>query len=59
MFTGSLIVIDAMNFPGANIAAIVIESFSANSLSFYVLSDKEGKVIDSSNDQNLVRENIE
>jgi len=39
--------------------ALVTESFGANSLPFYVLLDKEGKVIISSNDKDLIKERIE
>ncbi|HJW16693.1 MAG TPA: hypothetical protein VJ499_06225 [Flavisolibacter sp.] len=46
-------------FPDENKPAIVTESFGVYSLPFYVLLDKAGKVIVSSNDQIIVKEKIE
>jgi len=46
-------------FPDENAQAIVTTSFGTNSLPFYVLLDKEGRVILSSNDKNEVSEKIE
>ncbi|MBO9684419.1 MAG: TlpA family protein disulfide reductase, partial [Flavisolibacter sp.] len=46
-------------FPNENTPALVTKSFGTNSLPFYVLLDKEGRVILSSNDKNEVSEKIE
>jgi thiol-disulfide isomerase/thioredoxin len=46
-------------FPDENHPAVVTETFGANSLPFYVLLDKDGKVIVSSKDKDVVKEKIE
>jgi thiol-disulfide isomerase/thioredoxin len=46
-------------FPDDSKPAIVSESFGIYSLPYYVLLDKAGKVIISSNDKNIVKEKIE
>jgi thiol-disulfide isomerase/thioredoxin len=46
-------------FPNESDPALVTKSFGTNGLPFYVLLDKEGKVIVSSNDKDVVKEKIE
>ena len=46
-------------FPNENKPAVVTESFGISSLPFYILLNKEGKMIVASSDQNMVREKIE
>lgn len=46
-------------FPNESDPALVTESFGTNSLPFYVLLDKEGKVVVSSNDKDVIRKKIE
>jgi thiol-disulfide isomerase/thioredoxin len=46
-------------FPDESKPSIVTESFGIYSLPYYILLDKEGKVIISSNDKNIVNEKIE
>jgi hypothetical protein len=46
-------------FPDENDLAIVAERFGAKRLPFYVLIDKEGLIISSSGDQELIKNKIE
>lgn len=46
-------------FPSESDPALITKLFGTSSLPFYVLLDKEGKVVVSSNDKDVIRKKID